>query len=65
MCEMMTIRTFVHHAVLLMKGLPLLTSAAKVVYDTEGGTDIGIAEKRVAHLCNIEFPRTVGWDVHS
>ena len=34
----------------------------KVVYDTEGGTDIGIAEKRVAHLCNIEFPRIVGRD---
>ncbi|CAL1136219.1 unnamed protein product [Cladocopium goreaui] len=35
-------------------------STPSVVYDTEGGTDIGIAEKRVAHLCNIEFPRIVG-----
>lgn len=35
-------------------------STPSVVYDTEGGTDVGIAEKRVAHLCNIEFPRIVG-----
>ncbi|CAE7718900.1 unnamed protein product [Symbiodinium pilosum] len=31
-----------------------------LVYDTEGGKDIGIAEGHVAHMCNIELPRTVG-----
>ncbi|CAE6942683.1 unnamed protein product [Symbiodinium natans] len=31
-----------------------------LVYDTEGGKDIGIAERHVAYKCNIEFPRTVG-----
>lgn len=64
MCEMMVICMFVYHSVLLMKCLTC-AAAAKVVYDTHGGTDIGIAEKRVAHLCNIEFPRTVGWGVRS
>jgi len=31
-----------------------------LVYDTEGGKDIGIAESHVAYTCDIEFPRTVG-----
>ena len=32
----------------------------KVVYDSEGGTDLGIAERKVALACNIEFPRLEG-----
>lgn len=32
----------------------------QVVYDSEGGTDISIAEKKVAYACNIEFPRLEG-----
>jgi len=35
-------------------------SDPSVVYDSEGGKDIGIAEAHVAHMCNIEFPRLVG-----
>ena len=35
-------------------------SDASVAYDTEGGTDIGTAESKVAHACNIELPRIVG-----
>eukprot|EP00438_Fugacium_kawagutii_P033838 Skav235847 [mRNA] locus=scaffold1931:404324:405421:- [translate_table: standard] len=35
-------------------------SDASVAYDTEGGTDIGTAEGKVSHLCNIELPRIVG-----
>ena len=35
-------------------------SDASVAYDTEGGTDIGTAESKVSHLCNIELPRIVG-----
>jgi len=33
---------------------------ASVVYDTQGGLDISIAEKKVAHACNVELPRVVG-----
>eukprot|EP00913_Durusdinium_trenchii_P019915 g18720.t1 len=35
-------------------------STPSVVYDSEGGTDISIAEKKVAYACNIEFPRLEG-----
>ncbi|CAJ1352227.1 unnamed protein product [Effrenium voratum] len=35
-------------------------SDASVVYDNEGGTDVGTAEARVAYLCNIQFPRLSG-----
>ena len=35
-------------------------SDASVAYDTEGGTDNGTAESKVAHACNIELPRIVG-----
>jgi len=31
-----------------------------VVYDSEGGTDVSIAESRVANLCAITLPRVVG-----
>lgn len=33
---------------------------ASVAYDSEGGTDVGLAEARVAHLCNIKLPRLEG-----
>eukprot|EP00930_Biecheleria_cincta_P076112 TRINITY_DN6331_c0_g1_i2.p1 TRINITY_DN6331_c0_g1~~TRINITY_DN6331_c0_g1_i2.p1 ORF type:complete len:399 (-),score=30.46 TRINITY_DN6331_c0_g1_i2:310-1446(-) len=35
-------------------------STPSVVYDADGGKDINVAEKFVAHACNIQFPRTVG-----
>jgi len=33
---------------------------ASLAYDSAGGTDVGIAEKRVAHLCAITLPRVAG-----
>lgn len=30
------------------------------VYDSDGGKDVDIAERHVAHACGITFPRTVG-----
>ena len=33
---------------------------ATVAYDSEGGTDIGIAERKVSHACNINLPRIEG-----
>merc|ERR1712137_1210709 len=32
-------------------------SDASAVYDSAGGTDIGLATKHIAYLCNMDFPR--------